>query len=348
MSKLWTTPVDVQYKVNFYSGGDTTRNAFNKHINEFIRIYGLLNALDTAKVSASDISSLTSTISSLTTKINNVDQKIDQEIGNIDADAINQRIDNLEQEVEANKPKTLKYRIMEQMYSPVVKGSPTNIIQDTWIKGTDSKLSYSVFEGEANYRVFKVPNGVYKLVIDACGGGGGGYVSSGNRFVRGRNASSVKNLIYDVNPGDKLYIYSGRGGKGCAKSLSGTNTCSDGEDTEVKFGNSTSTAATASRIIYCYGGFSAETIETSNPTGQLPVTAGYSNGGTRFYQETQGSIRPTLSSYNDCSILVSGISNESTLVPPYGAGGAFNTSWSRCNNYTGTYGVVVIRYVGIY
>lgn len=71
MSKLWDTPVDVQYKVNFYSGGDTTRNAFGKHINEFIRIYGLLNALDAAKVSASDIGSIGSSITNITTDLQN-------------------------------------------------------------------------------------------------------------------------------------------------------------------------------------------------------------------------------------------------------------------------------------
>ena len=71
MSKLWATPVQTAYKVNFYSGGDTTRQAFSKHIQEIDRIYGLLNALDTNKVSASDISgSLGSITSSLTAHIN--------------------------------------------------------------------------------------------------------------------------------------------------------------------------------------------------------------------------------------------------------------------------------------
>ena len=71
MSKLWITPVDVAYKVNFYTGGDTTRVAFSKHINEIKRIYGLLNALDAGKASASDISgSIGSITSSLTAHIN--------------------------------------------------------------------------------------------------------------------------------------------------------------------------------------------------------------------------------------------------------------------------------------
>ena len=71
MSKLWSTPVKVQYKVNFYSGGDTTRQAFSKHIQELERLYGLLNDLDAAKVSASDISSgIGSISSSLTAHIN--------------------------------------------------------------------------------------------------------------------------------------------------------------------------------------------------------------------------------------------------------------------------------------
>ena len=353
MSKSWATPVAVQYKVNFYSGGDTTRDAFSKHIQELERIYGLLNALDTAKVSASDVSSLTSTISSLNSRINNLDQKIDdtnQEIGNIDVDAINQRIDDLEDEVEKNKPVTLKYRIMEQMFSPIQKDpsdSSNSLIQDTWIKGTDARLSYSSYGSEADYRVFTVPNGVYKLVIDACGGGGGGYMN-GDTFVCGGNASSLKNFIYDVTPGDKLYVYPGRGGSGWSKSLNGSGLCSDGEDTEVKLGSSSSTASTATQIIYCYGGYGAENIDNNSPTNKLPTVAGYSSGGTRYYQTPARIAYLGRNSYDTVRILASGFSSESTLIPPYGAGGAFNTTWSRSNNYTGTYGVVVIRYVGIY
>ena len=56
MSKLWSMPVKVAYKVNFYSGGDTTRQAFSKHIQEIDRIYAFLNALDAGKASALDIS----------------------------------------------------------------------------------------------------------------------------------------------------------------------------------------------------------------------------------------------------------------------------------------------------
>ena len=48
-------PVDTFYKVNFKSGGDTTRDAFGKHIQEISRIYGYLRALDAEKVSASDV-----------------------------------------------------------------------------------------------------------------------------------------------------------------------------------------------------------------------------------------------------------------------------------------------------
>ena len=48
-------PWAVGYPVNFYSGGDTTSQAFAKHINEIKRIYGFLNNLDSAKVDATSI-----------------------------------------------------------------------------------------------------------------------------------------------------------------------------------------------------------------------------------------------------------------------------------------------------
>ena len=64
-------PFNVGYPVNFTSGGDTTRDAFSKHIQEIERIYGYLNALDAGKVSASDVSSLTGTVGSLNTALTN-------------------------------------------------------------------------------------------------------------------------------------------------------------------------------------------------------------------------------------------------------------------------------------
>ena len=50
-------PFSVGYPVNFTSGGDTTKDAFWKHIQEIKKIYGILNALDEALISAGDISS---------------------------------------------------------------------------------------------------------------------------------------------------------------------------------------------------------------------------------------------------------------------------------------------------
>ncbi|MBQ7665777.1 MAG: hypothetical protein IJS42_03580 [Synergistaceae bacterium] len=50
-------PFSVGYPVAFRSGGDTTRVAFGKHIQEIERIYGILNALDADKISASDLDS---------------------------------------------------------------------------------------------------------------------------------------------------------------------------------------------------------------------------------------------------------------------------------------------------
>ena len=64
-------PFNVGYPVNFKSGGDTTRDAFGKHIQEIERIYGYLNALDAGKVSASDVSGLSGSVSNLSTALTN-------------------------------------------------------------------------------------------------------------------------------------------------------------------------------------------------------------------------------------------------------------------------------------
>ncbi len=43
-------PYGVEYPVAFVAGGDTTRDAFGKHIQEIERIYGILNSLDSNKL----------------------------------------------------------------------------------------------------------------------------------------------------------------------------------------------------------------------------------------------------------------------------------------------------------
>ena len=55
MAKKLLGPWSVLYNVNFYSGGDTTSQAFGKHIQEIARIYGLLNALDMGKLGSDEI-----------------------------------------------------------------------------------------------------------------------------------------------------------------------------------------------------------------------------------------------------------------------------------------------------
>ena len=64
-------PFSVGYPVAFRSGGDTTRDAFSKHIQEIERIYGYLNALDAGKVSASDVSGLSGSIGNINTALTN-------------------------------------------------------------------------------------------------------------------------------------------------------------------------------------------------------------------------------------------------------------------------------------
>ena len=49
-----TYPYEVGFPVKFYSGGDTTKEAFGKHIQEIERIYGILNRLNADKISASE------------------------------------------------------------------------------------------------------------------------------------------------------------------------------------------------------------------------------------------------------------------------------------------------------
>lgn len=46
---------ELGYPVDFRSGGDTTKEAFSKHINEIKRIYSYLNDLDTKKASTSNL-----------------------------------------------------------------------------------------------------------------------------------------------------------------------------------------------------------------------------------------------------------------------------------------------------
>ena len=50
-------PYVVGYPVNFAPSGDTTSQAFYKHIQEIIKIYGLLEDLNSRKAEMSDIAS---------------------------------------------------------------------------------------------------------------------------------------------------------------------------------------------------------------------------------------------------------------------------------------------------
>ncbi len=51
-------PFNIGFPVAFEPGGDTTRDAFDKHIHEIEKIYGILNALDNGKVSSYDLDKL--------------------------------------------------------------------------------------------------------------------------------------------------------------------------------------------------------------------------------------------------------------------------------------------------
>ena len=64
-------PFSVVFPVNFVSGGDTTREAFRKHIHEIEKIYEVLNALNADKVSADALSGLGGTVGSLNTALTN-------------------------------------------------------------------------------------------------------------------------------------------------------------------------------------------------------------------------------------------------------------------------------------
>ena len=44
----------VGYPVDFRSGGDTTQQAFGKHIQEIVKIYGDLNALNAESLSSTN------------------------------------------------------------------------------------------------------------------------------------------------------------------------------------------------------------------------------------------------------------------------------------------------------
>lgn len=78
-----TTTYEPGYPVNFYSGGDTTREAFGKHIQEILKIYGILNALQSTKADSTAVTKaiedaktlltekITTAKSELTTALNN-------------------------------------------------------------------------------------------------------------------------------------------------------------------------------------------------------------------------------------------------------------------------------------
>ncbi|MBQ7262465.1 MAG: hypothetical protein IJR14_01980 [Synergistaceae bacterium] len=55
-------PVSPIYPVRFHSGGDTTTEAFGKHINEIKRIYELLEALDDWKIGADELKTIVDSI----------------------------------------------------------------------------------------------------------------------------------------------------------------------------------------------------------------------------------------------------------------------------------------------
>ena len=50
-----TKEFEVEYPVNFRSGGDTTKEAFWKHIQEIQRIYDIMNAINAASANSDDI-----------------------------------------------------------------------------------------------------------------------------------------------------------------------------------------------------------------------------------------------------------------------------------------------------
>lgn len=65
MAKKLLGPWNVAFPVRFRSGGDTTSQAFGKHIQEIERIYGLLNALDVAKIGNEELTELLINIQNL-------------------------------------------------------------------------------------------------------------------------------------------------------------------------------------------------------------------------------------------------------------------------------------------
>ena len=62
-------PFSVAYPVAFRSGGDTTKEAFGKHIQEIEKIYGIINALDADKIAASEF---TAKFNALSSTVSNV------------------------------------------------------------------------------------------------------------------------------------------------------------------------------------------------------------------------------------------------------------------------------------
>ena len=87
-------PYEEEFPVDFRSGGDTTKDAFGKHIQEIKRIYGILTALNNGKVSADDVAT------SLTNHINDTNPHPNWKLslsdltGDIDASKVKGKLEN--------------------------------------------------------------------------------------------------------------------------------------------------------------------------------------------------------------------------------------------------------------
>lgn len=148
-------PFDVAFPVKFYSGGDTTKEAFGKHIQEIKRIYGIINAVNADKVSASE----------LTDKFNEINRRMSENNTSL--------LGDLQTHIDSATPHP-NYRpsfddISGRLPTSRLTGKlPLRVVEPP----------YEVFVDDPDETVILIPDGIedYRLGVN-------GYVSFGNGLI---------------------------------------------------------------------------------------------------------------------------------------------------------------------
>lgn len=173
-------PFEIGYPVAFEPGGDTTRDAFEKHIHEIEKIYGILNALDAGKVSSDDLDKLANDLENgLQNHINSTNPHPNWKIS----------FDDLTGQLDGSK---LKGRIEASL----VYGLLSNAYIDAGhVNGLEALVKSLVGDGSGD--------GITDAKLEAKG-----YVKFANGFtIQWGNTSNTATISVDMT--NKLYVASG-------------------------------------------------------------------------------------------------------------------------------------------